>query len=265
MPYPLTLLPVRKAQQRGFTLLEMAVVLMIVGLLLGGLIPTMSAQMESQRINETRKTMSDIKEALIGYTVINGRLPWPACGTIQAGQANAGIGLTPASAAAVSCTSDHMVLPWATLGTSETDGWGNRFTYRVTTEFADAINANTYGYDVAFDCVSTHICTPPSNPQFASFALCSCGTLDVKSAASAGTNVATNIPAIIISHGKNGAGAYTRQGIHLPGSSGADELENSDSDTIYVSHTTTSNFDDLVEWVTLNILYNRMVAAGKLP
>ena len=261
---PLILSSMRKIQQHGFTLVEMAVVLMIVGLLLGGLIPTFSAQMESQRINETRKTMSEIKEALIGYAIRNGTLPWPACGTIPAGQVNAGIGLAPASAAVCTNASDIMVLPWATLGTSETDGWGNRFTYRVTSEFADAINANTYGFDVAFDCVSTHICTPPSNPQYASFALCSCGTLNVKSAASTGTNVAIDIPAVIISHGKNGSGAYTPQGTHLPASS-ADEQDNSDPDSIFVSHTTTPNFDDLVEWITPNILYNRMVAAGKLP
>lgn len=248
-------IPATRRRAAGFTLLEMAVVLMIVGLLLGGLIPTMSAQMESQRINETRKTMSDIKEALIGYAIINGTLPMPACGTIPAGQTNAGIGLSTASAAAASCTSDHMVLPWATLGTSETDGWGNRFTYRVTTpDFTDTIASATYGG-----------CTPSPIPTQATFGLCSSGDLTIKSAAAGGTNVATVIPAVIISHGKNGAGAYTPLGTHQPASSSADELENSNSNTIFVTHTTTTNFDDLVEWITLNILYNRMVAAGKLP
>ncbi|HUW25479.1 MAG TPA: prepilin-type N-terminal cleavage/methylation domain-containing protein [Gallionella sp.] len=64
--------------QPGFTLVEMAIVLAIVGLLLGGLIPTLSAQMESQRINETRKQLDEIQQALMGFAIINGRLPCPA-------------------------------------------------------------------------------------------------------------------------------------------------------------------------------------------
>jgi prepilin-type N-terminal cleavage/methylation domain-containing protein len=252
-------------QQKGFTLVEMAMVLLIVALLLGGMLVPLSAQMEQRNISDTQKALSEIKEAIIGYALANGQLPCPAVATVPTGQAGAGIAQTPP------CTGTNStgVLPWATLGVSETDAWGNRFTYRVTPEFADAIIANTYGYDnnPTYGCVSTHMCTPPNNPQNASFALCSCGALNVWSAASGGVIIAGNVPAVIISHGKNGAGAYTPQGTPLPVGSNADEQENSDgsSDTTYVTHTPTPTFDDLVVWISLNILFNRMVAAGKLP
>jgi prepilin-type N-terminal cleavage/methylation domain-containing protein len=238
--------------QNGFTLVEMAIVLMIVGILLGGLLVPLSAQMAQRNISDTQKALSEIKEAIIGYALANGRLPCPADPTIATGSANAGISRATCTTAANSTGA----LPWATLGVSETDAWGNRYTYRVTPDFADAIASSTYGG-----------CTPSPIPTLASFGLCSVGNLNVLSAATGGTTIAGSVPVVIISHGKNGAGAYTTQGTQLAVGSDADELENSDgsTDNNYVSHTLSPTFDDLVVWISPNILYNRMVAAGKLP
>lgn len=252
----------------GFSLVEIAIVLAIVGLLLGGLIPTLSAQMESQRINETRKQLDEIQQALVGYAIINGRLPCPAKATLATGLANAGeeattgnscactaSGSAVADNTATACTLSTVtgVLPWVTLGIKETDAWERRYTYRVTTHFADKI-ANTYVWG----------CGSPE-PTQASFALCSPGVPDVDSADSGGTAVADNVPAVFLSHGKNGAGAYLSNGAQLAVSTGNDEAENSDNDKDFVSHDITSNFDDLVFWLSPNTLFNRMVAAGKLP
>lgn len=239
--------------QSGFTLVEMAIVLMIVGLLLGGMLVPLSAQMEQRNNSETQKALSEIKEAIIGYALANGQLPCPADPSAVTGvTANAGIARTPP------CTGTNStgVLPWATLGVNETDAWGNRYTYRVTSDFADAIGSSTYGG-----------CTPSPIPTLASFGLCSVGNLNVLSAALGGVTIAGNVPAVIISHGKNAAGAYTPQGTQLAVGSNPDELENSDgsTNTNYVSHTPTTTFDDLVVWISPNILLNRMVTAGKLP
>ena len=62
----------------GFSLVEMAIVLAIITLLLGGLLPTLSAQRGSQHISETRKQLEEIQQALVGYAIANGRLPCPA-------------------------------------------------------------------------------------------------------------------------------------------------------------------------------------------
>lgn len=237
----------------GFTLVEIAVVLMIIGLLLGGLIPTLSTQLEVQRGNKTQKQLNEIKEAIIGFAVINGRLPWPACGTIATGQANAGIELAlPASAAL--CTtgaSDISVLPWATLGVEETDAWGRRFSYRVTPEFAD----NTDGTGVPTCTTATGV----------SFQLCSNANLNVKTT-SGGSGIATNVPAVVVSHGVNGLGAYQPGGGAKIGTATGDEAENADNNNTFVSKDQIQNgFDDLVVWVSPNTLANRMVTAGKLP
>lgn len=244
----------KPASQNGFTLIEMAIVLMIVGVLLGGILVPLSAQMDQRNNSDTQKALSEIKDALIGYAMANGQLPCPANPTDVTGvTSTAGIARTPP------CTSTNStgVLPWATLGVNETDAWGNRYTYRVTSYFADSVASATYGSG----------CTPNPAPTLASFALCSVGNLNVWSSAAKVTNIAGGVPAVIISHGKNGAGAYTPQGTQLPRGSNADELENSDgsADYDYVSHAPTPTFDDLVVWISPNILYNRMVAAGKLP
>jgi prepilin-type N-terminal cleavage/methylation domain-containing protein len=238
---------------RGFTLVEMAMVMMIIGLLLGGLIIPLSAQMDQRRATDTLKTLSEIREALFGYALINGQLPCPAKPTIATGDTDAGI---------TDCTLTSGVVPWATLGTDETDAWGNRFTYRVDDIYTDSIALKTYGSG----------CSPPTtpatDPSQSSFALCSTGSYTVYSDDAATTTTALYIPAIIISHGKNSGGAYTQTGEQiLPHSSNTGEADNSDDDTNnkYVSHIPTPDFDDLVVWIPNSILLNRMVAAGKLP
>jgi prepilin-type N-terminal cleavage/methylation domain-containing protein len=214
-------------KQNGFTLIEMAMVLMIVALLLGGLLPTISSQVEQRHMTDTRKQLDEIQQALIGYAIINGKLPCPAKPSIATGSANAGM---------ADCTLTTGVLPWATLGVTETDAWGRRFTYTASNTFTTS-----------------------------TFSLASAGTLTVKSAATGGSNIANNIPAVFVSHGKNGSGAYLPSGTQISASSDPDELDNSNGGTVFVSHVPTPTFDDLVVWISPNILFNRMVAAGKLP
>lgn len=256
----------------GFTLVEMAVVLMIVGLLLGGLVPTITSQMDTQRTGETRRQMNEINEALLGFAVVNGRLPCPAQATLVTGTANAGIeavvgnkcacqeasGSTDTIAvygSAIECanTSVTGVLPWATLGIAGTDAWNRRYTYRVTTLFADKIAANTFGTG----------CSATSSTS--SFAICSTGAPDILDATS-GNFVAENVPAVFVSHGKNGYGARLPDGSQIPDTDGGnDEKENSDNDLSFVSHEFSLGYDDLIGWISPGILVNRMVAAGKLP
>ena len=247
-----------KSVYRGFTLIEMAMVLFIVALLLGGLLPTLSGQVEQRRVSETRKQLDEIQQAVIGFAIINGRLPCPADRTIATipGVANgAGQEATTGVGIAMTCTNTTGnaawgVLPWATLGVSETDAWGRRFTYRVTAAFADGAD----GTGSASCAITTGI----------SFQLCSSGNLNVLSS-SGGSNVASNVPAAIVSHGANGLGAYTPSGSPISGATG-DELENADNNNTFVSRDFIQNgFDDIVIWISPNTLMNRMVTAVKLP
>ena len=140
----------------GFTLAELAVVLAIIGLLIGGLMIPLSTQQELRGRQDTDKALAAIQEALLGFAAINGRLPCPAQANIATGTANAGVEATMtvsgtcacsdtvngvAAIGAVACDGDNNnapstvtgVLPWATLGLPEADFWGSRYTYRVAT------------------------------------------------------------------------------------------------------------------------------------
>jgi len=239
-----------QTSQHGFTLIEIAIVLFIVALLLGGLLPTLSGQVEQRRVTETHKLMAEIKEALTGFAIVNGRLPCPANGANTTGdESTTGAGVT------LVCSLTKGVLPWSTLGVSETDAWNHRFTYRVshgaTSNFADG----TDGTGAA--CAIT---------VGISFQLCSTANLNVVSAAVSGSSVASNVPAIVVSHGLNGLGAYPAGGGTQIGTATGDELENSNDNNTFVSHDFAQNsFDDIVVWISPNILFNRMVSASKLP
>jgi type II secretory pathway pseudopilin PulG len=62
----------------GFTLMELAVVFTIVALLLGSLMYTLSAQVESRNIEETRRRLDQARELILSHAVLKGRLPCPA-------------------------------------------------------------------------------------------------------------------------------------------------------------------------------------------
>ncbi len=273
-----------KRRSAGFTLTEMAIVLMVVGLLLGSVLSTVTTQLELRNIRDTQSRLNEIKEALIGYAQATGRLPCPADGTLATGASGAGLEEVVSTSTNV-CKSGnkYAVLPWATLGVNETDVWGRRLTYKVTQPlFSDAVDQNTWNTTgQSPDCSS-----PTPTPTQATFSLCSLGnfTVTTRTAASkTGTSV-SSVPVVIISHGKNGYGGYTSGGTQysVPTLSGyTDEPANATAaaTTFYsreispeassCSDTSASTnfceFDDLLAFMPANLLAARMVSAGKLP
>ena len=271
-------------RSRGFTLAELAIALVIVGFLLASTLIPLSTQIEVRSVSDTRRTMDDIKDSIIGFAQANGRLPCPADPALLSGAAGAG-----AERATCTLANQVGVVPWATLGTPELDAWGRRFTYRVASIFADPIASATYA-----SAGQAITCTPPTNPAIpaptlASFTLCSQGdvtvyTRDPNNHATT-TTLAGAAAAVIISHGKNGRGAALPAGLppsRLVAAAGTDEFANhnfSTAPTSYYSRDPTPSastcndtsgtvfceFDDIVTWISPSTLVARMVSAGRLP
>ncbi|MGH6690515.1 MAG: type II secretion system protein, partial [Gammaproteobacteria bacterium] len=84
----------RSARQRGFTLAELAIVFVIVALLIGGTVLTLSAQTEGREITDTQRTLDQARDATIGFALRNGRLPCPAT---NGGNDISGVPTTPSN------------------------------------------------------------------------------------------------------------------------------------------------------------------------
>jgi len=210
----------------GFTLTELAIVLVIVALLIGGMLVPLSAQRDIQNHKETGRLLAEIREALLGFAVINGRLPCPASET---NPASANYGIEDATA----CGAEGF-LPWKSLGVTEIDAWGSKRTangqpfagywhYRVDDNFRQVFSLNTApGSGLAVQDVSGNVLT----------------------------QAAPNSPvAIVYSTGPNLAA----------------DGQNAVTDATFQAGEPTDGFDDHLIWIGRPILLSRMVSAGRLP
>lgn len=233
----------------GFTLIEMAIVLVIIGLLLGGLLMPLSTQMEQKNIGESQKAIEEIKEALIGYAASQTppHLPCPdKNGGGGAGTANDG--LEDFTAATGVCVTQEGNIPWATLGVADRDAWGNRIRYRVDPVFSARLPAATFTL-ASSGTISVTCPLPTCNPATTS----------------------GNLPALILSHGRNGLGAVNSAGLINPAPTSVDELENTNTNASFVLRTPSppgsvaGEFDDIASFLSPAIMFNRLVSAAKLP
>ena len=258
---------VTRRRTAGFSLVEMAMVLLIVGLLLAGLVPTISSQIEQRHRSETQKALDETKEALVGFAIASARLPCPASSTSN-GQESFCTSATGACVATTTVQSHgkcsnyyNGFVPVASLGITPVDeqgymrdSWNNRIRYAVASNTVNAIdNALTSANGIKNATMSEiadadllYICASSVGINVSD-----CGTA---------LKLSSKAPALAYSTGKNGA----------TGGASGDELANpnpnsSNNDKVFVSHDQTSSFDDTVIWLSPNILFNRMVAAGKLP
>lgn len=231
----------------GFTLIELAMVLFIVALLIGGMLLPLSAQQDIRARQDTEKTLNDIRDALIGFAVTNGRLPRPATSATNGAEA-------PVCANDAACNG---FIPWAALGSARLDGWGKLIRYSVTPAFANAtITLST----VANRTVQTRDAA---------------GALAYLAGTASCTTPNQCVPAVIFSQGKNRWGTTDTGQAQNDGGSATNLDEDSNNDlnsTNYFSRspaestaTVGGEFDDVTIWVSGNVLFNRLVAAGKLP
>lgn len=236
--------------QNGFSLIELAIVLVIVTLLVGGLAMPLSAQIEARRISETRKAMQAIHDSLIGFamshTVTVGGITrhyLPCPDTDNDGKEE------PRTSG--DCPADRGGLPWITLGVRGEDAWGNRFTYAVSATFS-----NSGGFQT----------TPPP---------ATLANLNIYSTSSCAAKIIENVPAVWVSHGPQGRGALNMNGGTplAPASVALDERQNLNiasglpctAVTSFVSHSPTVDFDDLVLWLSSNELFSRVCPSGGCP
>ncbi|MCP5266297.1 MAG: type II secretion system protein [Burkholderiaceae bacterium] len=271
-------LPARAAQA-GFSLIEIAIGLVILGLATVGLIATLSEQAEQRRIVDTRRALDDARDALLAFAGTNGRLPCPATAATN-GQES----IASNVGGIVTCSVQDGFLPAVTLGLPGveptgllTDGWRDGAGQANGTH----LRAFRYGLTSLAVPVANALSSPalgaPGSPtqriavQTAINA--NQGLFVCRSAAgmtgagnrcgSAANTLASNAVAIVRSAGRNGAqtAAYS-----------ADEQQNYTQAITrgYVHRdfapagATGGSYDDLMTWIPYPQLANRLVASGQV-
>lgn len=272
--------------QTGFTLIEIAIVLVIVSVLLGYTVALFPIQQELKHYREGEQEMDEIVAALVGFAQINGRLPCPDTsgggGTIDGQEDESDVlnndtGVLVADGIPDSCLGYFGFVPSATIGFSGDidatgrllDPWGQPYLYHVSDVNTDSDSDATTAaaddlvspngirdegmVDVAQAVDLLYICTD-SNAVGSDL---DCGDVS-------GVSIVDRVAAVIVSTGKDlGQVASSIQ------SENSDDLHDGTNDKVYISSTRSdvagSEYDDLVKWVSTTMLFSKMIEAGQLP
>lgn len=277
--------------QRGFTLVEIAIVLLIVAILLGYTVAMFPRQQELKRYRAVNEDMDRIIEAIIGFAQVNGRLPCPSIPNSNGLEDGGGAG---------NCNNYGGFVPVNTLGltgrlnqdTLLVDPWGNPYRYYVTNADYDGdglsdfvrsgemrdiglVDSDSDSYiDLdgqylicdAYGTTTDDLCT---------------GAAEVFGNPAGAGGPYEGAPFVLLSMGKNWAATPVN-----------DELENMGTDlsltdlgmpngpsgnqyflkdvaveTTFVRRTTgfADDYDDVVRWGSPSVLFSRMIEADQLP
>lgn len=230
--------------QKGFSLIELAVVLVIIGILIGSFIGTFGSRIDNTRRIETKNALHDIRTTLYGYAMSQSPVRLPCPDTDNDGIENVTAGQCDA-------LTTHGNLPWATLGIARSDAWASTYSYWAADEYSNATGFN--------------LTTNAS------------GVGQIEDS-SGGNVISNNVAVVIFSHGKNQYGSIGVDNAVRPavpvGAAYDDERENQDTDAaapvLFISRPVTSPdaavvFDDILTWISEYELKGRMVQSGTLP
>ncbi|MGK5055996.1 hypothetical protein ACQ4WY_03510 [Janthinobacterium sp. LB2P49] len=202
---------------------------------------------EAERQQRTLATLAQAREALLGFAATKGRLPRPAASALDGRER------------AADCADDAECsgfLPWVALGVDGSDAWGKLLRYSVTPEMARTPI-------VSFSAIANRVVLErDGRGDFAYVA--GQEQCDVS---------AQCLPVVLFSQGKDHYGTAVsgvRQRNTVRGN--LDEAANDSASRRFISRPASDNaalpggvFDDMLTWITLPTLYQRMRAARNLP
>jgi prepilin-type N-terminal cleavage/methylation domain-containing protein len=268
----------RSSRAAGFTLVEVAIAVAIVGLLLGSLTYTLSAQVEQAGFDETRRRLEQAKSLLLAFAIVHGRLPCPARSTSFADEVR-----NAAGQCTDGTTEDYYggtlaggviggLLPARAIGFQPVDAdgfamdaWGNRIRYAVEKFVTGCSGPSALPHFTSGTNLKANgITCQPRDLLVCKSATGVSGTVGATNCGAA-ANALTNqnvLAALLYSPGRNHAAS---------GASGMDEAANANGDAVFVSHSPApagaagGEFDDQIAWIAVGELYARLIAAGVLP
>lgn len=269
---------IQRQQNQGFTLIEVAIVFVIIAALLSYVFMPLRAQKETAYIMEARAKLAEIEEALYGFAIANGRLPCPtqpglnglenpvipAAHCNNAAAIGGYIGFVPASTLGIKgkVNCDGLLL----------DPWGRPYRYSVT-NFEDPAPAIDQGVFVVAGGIALAASFTPT-PSLGNIIpdIRVCNDLTVACTGAVGVpNSTSNAVAVIFSMGTRerpnradenenaGEGGTVASACALPGYPIANDRFYYAAERVEIVG---QEFDDQLIWISPNLLYSKLLQAG---
>ncbi|HRA81167.1 MAG TPA: type II secretion system protein [Thauera sp.] len=219
-----------RRREFGFTLAELAVVLVILALLSGSMLVPLGSRMEARDRQTTLERLRDIQQALTGFAIIHGRLP---CPSTETDPTHPGYGVEDPPPCNITLEGR---LPWRTLAMPATDAWGSE-RVQATESWAGHWR---YHVDQGFAAGPITVASLPAD------------NLQIRAADGRRITVTdSQAVAVVFSSGAN------RSADGLNASYSAVQPQ-------YQAGEPTTSFDDLLVWIGRPLLIARMAQAGRL-
>ena len=258
---------IQQERQAGFTLIEIAIALVIVAVLLGYTVAMFPLQQELKQYRSAEDEMDLIVEHLIGFAQVNGRLPCPdTSGDINGTGANPIDGIEDTDGNG--CKAFFGFLPGRTLGMNgdyDPDGvildpWSVGYGYAVS-------DVDTSG-DGSIDLVTANnVRDEGFTNVIPDLVICNDSTVDGNqdncdaAFGGPGADVIDGVAVVIVSLGRenNIPAGSTIQDENI------DDFHNGTNDKVYIHSIRREDYDDVIRWISPNILFSRMIQADQLP
>jgi prepilin-type N-terminal cleavage/methylation domain-containing protein len=268
---------------RGFTLIEMATVLVIISLVLAGGLTITARDIENERISTTNQRLLYVQRAVEAYALAFDHVPCPADPALNPADTAFGVGVGTNNGVGVACAAGNIIpitklltqigtagaVPFVNLGISPIymfDGWNRKITYVVDGDLTDAAGYTGGEGDLQL------VDEVDSNHSLV-------GAEDI----TLWDNISSlpdpnfvprtqGVVVLLISHGKNGHGAYRAKNgtiINVPVGTGSGQAEADNANALTMNGTfrlvpynqgranPNRYFDDIVYYRTKWQLENR--------
>jgi len=263
--------------EKGFTLIEIAIVFVIIAVLLSYTFMPLRAQLETKNIKEARTKLVEIEESLYGFAIANNRLPCPTRPGLN--------GLENPVNPTNHCANNDVIagyigfVPSATLGLKGevncdgllVDPWGRPYRYSVA--YVDGTGQPTPpgAGDGFSDFVVADAIRLEGGPNFVNPDIKVCNDLTIACTAGAGTASTSNAVAVIFAMGTKQRANNTDEnenageGGNVASTCGLPAYPIGSDPQYYAAQRIEEDgneFDDIVIWISPNILYAKLLQAG---